>query len=976
MSGTKQKEQELRQVNVIKTGEVMATSESMNVSSFKLVQTEELNDKVTSPVMKKVEEVEVKIPKGDPTEDEVINAHEEVDLKLAHNSYKHPRRVRRAAEKRQMQRNLLEKRKKADQLVADDKKDVYGDLSKLNMAELMFDKSGKTSYVKLIKNYAEIREIMIYLPKFAEIIEGKIKDADDKSLPVPDEVLKAEAKLKALYDLRAFFGIYERLLVDKYFAMLPHAEMHSLSYNELRERLNKLYLAPKRNQELIDYYQDLIRLKELGLEDGESASKREEEYYNALKEEGTKKDERDPKDEMERMGEAYEAFLKISGDKDSILTASDVLERKILLFKTFGPDIKEFRNSVKKPKGAIKKLLEDYDEYTKNPPAVTEKKLSSIILEKKPEGEDFSEKDDGEELKGIKLSPAQKEGVRLIGSYLLSKSDQDSMKFHLLETKPEQQLLVYYLVENEKQDRARGVDIYRALNNYEPDLENFKGKANWKKISRAFRASIALNEEIKNYGLISDELEKAAGAVEEDKKKTDIKNEDKIIHIVQAIACRGVYLKMLYRNAGLHEDMPPDIAEDPVLRARMFREYREIGKLAEELKKLGSESKASYDSEKLRKDSEGGPSDEESTDYFDIANTGMGYVNEYGMGTIVAGLGNLVEVSGFVTDTVTDSVAFSHASGWAGGLTAILGFAGAILTSASIAMEHTISAADRTAQALSVSADFINASGGTMTSITTLTGVFTTVSETAATTVQVLGGAAAAIAGTIQIGASGVQLGRAISSKKDVSRARTTLDQKKPEELTLDEKRLKRFLNHENSESKRGITSAGIGILSGILAVTSGALIAGGFLPAAAVVGLISIGLNITGKILDWRWKARNRKKAVDDMLGIDALMEHVLKEHPNADELGKKDKDKIREKLRKESLAMMGFSSYKECYRHICTEYATLLYNKVFVEKPADRQMYLDAMKSLGLKMVESPVQGDEYKPTIDAMVSKLMSG
>ena len=976
MSGIKQKEQELRQVNVVETGKVMATSESMNVSSFELKNTEELNDKVTSPVMKRANAVPVAIPKGNPTEDEVIKAHEDVDLKLAPNSYKHPKRVRRAAEKREMQRNLLKKREKADKLTIDAKKDVYGDFNQLNMSELMFDNSGKTSYVKLIKNYEKIREIMIYLPKYAEIIEGKIKDANDKSLPVPDEVLKAEAKLKTLYDLRAFFGIYERLLVNKYFAMLPHAEMHSLSYNELRERLNKLYLAPQRNQELINYYQDLIRLKELGLEDGESASKREEEYYNALKEEGNKEDKRDPEDEMKRMGEAYGTFLEKSGDEDSILTANDVLNRKILLFKTFGPDLKIFRTSVKEPKGNIKKLLDDYDEYMKTKPALSEDNLGKLIRDKKPEGEDFPEKDDGEDLKGITLSTAQKEGVRLIGSYLLSKSDQDSMKFHLLETKPEQQLLVYYLVENEKQDQARGVDIYRALNNYEPNLERFKGKANWKKISRAFRASIALNDEMKNYGLISDELEKAAETVEEDKKKTDIKNEDKIKNIAYAIACRGVCLKMLYRNAGLHEDMPPDIVEDPVLRARMFKEYREIGKLAEELKKLGSDSKAAYDSDKLRKDSESGPSDGESASVFDITNTAVGYVNEYVMGMTVGGLGNLVNLSGFVTDTVTDSLAFTHASGWAGGLTAILGFAGAILTSASIAMEHTISAADRTAQALSVSADFINASGGTMTSVTTLTGIFTTVSETAATTVEVLGGAAAMIAGTIQIGASGIQLGRAISSKMDVSRSRETLDKKDQSKLTADEKRLKRFLNHENSESKRNITSAGIGIASGVLAVASGALLAGGFVPAAAVVGLISIGLNITGKIIDWRWRARNRKKAVDDMLGIDALMEHVLKEHPKAEELKKKDKDKLREKLRNESLAMMGFSSYKECYRHICTEYATLLYNKVFVEKPADRQMYLDAMKSLGLKMVESPVQGEEYRPTIEAMVSKMMSG
>jgi hypothetical protein len=75
----------------------------------------------------------------------------------------------------------------------------------------------------------------------------------------------------------------------------------------------------------------------------------------------------------------------------------------------------------------------------------------------------------------------------------------------------------------------------------------------------------------------------------------------------------------------------------------------------------------------------------------------------------------------------------------------------------------------------------------------------------------------------------------------------------------------------------------------------------------------------------------------------------------------------------------MMGFSSYKECYRHICTEYATLLYNKVFVENLTDekeKNMYLDAMKSLGLKIRKPTVQGDEPKPSIEAMVTKMMTG
>lgn len=1022
MGETEQKERELRQVN-ISTGTVTATSQSLNVSSFKLEQTEDLSDGIiVSPVMKRVDELPLNIPDTAPTEDEVIQAHEEVDLKLAHNSVKHPRRVKRAKEKRDIQRNLLEKRKKAQPLLPDPTINAFDYLNDLKIEDIMHDKSGNTSYSKVIKNIDHVKVIMLYLPDFANTIQTRKKELEDNGQPVTEELLKAEARLDVLYDIRAYYSIYERLIMNKYFAMLPHVEMHKLSYNELRLRLKKLYEAPQRNQELIDYYQDLVRLKELGLEDGTSTGEREEEYYEKLKKADGREDTRDPKEELGRMADAYNEFLEEKKQKKTILSVNAAAAREKTIFRLCGPDIDKFRTGIKEPKGKIKEFLEAYDAYKNAVHQDAEDDLRNLLVDKKPDDENILKKDDGQPLAGIRLSEAQKEGVRKIGAYILGKSGKDAFKYRLLETRPEQQLLVFYLVENDKQDSARGVDFFRALENYEPDLERFKDKENWKKISRALRASFAPETEMERYGALAAEIEAADAAVEEDRRKEaaktkektaaddtktkektdtdDTKNEDKkdtadtgaeenkedeaarteerIKNLVKSVALRGVLLKMLYRNAGLHEDMPPDMAEDPVLRAKMFNEYREIGRLVAELKEIGSQVQATYESDKLRGDTEAGPSDKESTGILDISLDVLGYINDYFSGTLMSGLGNLAGTTGFFTETVTESLAYAHASGWGGSLTAVLGFAGAVLTSLSIATEHTISGADRTAQALSVSADYINSASGLMSAATTLVGVFTTVSDTATTTMQALGGAAVGIAGTIQIGASSLQLARGISTKKDISRSRKTLATKDQEHLTADEKRLKRFLDHESRESTRGMVSAGVGIASGVLAVTSGVLIGAGCLPAAAAVGLVSIALTLGAKFGNWIWKRKNRKKMVDDMLGLDDLVKHALDRHSDKERLKKMDKDDLRDKLREESLAMLGFTSYKDCYRHICVEYATLLYNKVFVENPApaDRNMYLDAMKSLGLKMVESPVQGEMGRPTIDAMVSKLMSG
>ena len=47
-----------------------------------------------------------------------------------------------------------------------------------------------------------------------------------------------------------------------------------------------------------------------------------------------------------------------------------------------------------------------------------------------------------------------------------------------------------------------GIDFFSALNNYQPDLEKFKSNAKWENISRALRTSIAINSEMKQYGIL------------------------------------------------------------------------------------------------------------------------------------------------------------------------------------------------------------------------------------------------------------------------------------------------------------------------------------------------------------------------------------------------------------------------------------------------------------------------------------------
>lgn len=1030
MSGTKYKERQLRQINIT-TEEVNAVSEYMTTASAPLMQTEDVSQElnITSPVMKKLNAIPVSIPSDAPTESEVIEAHNEVGLTLAANSKKHPKRVKRAAEKRDQQRNFAASRTAAlnqishleslhedrmrsmtaeekEQYMLKRQSDAFDKFEQLNIEKLMFDKSGKTSYEKLEKNYAEIKKALTLIPLYGQEIKRRMQDpslTDEQA----DKLKRSQAKLNTLYDIRAYYDVYEKLMLNKYYAMLPREEMHSLSYNELRLRLNKLYTASTRNEALIDYYQNLVRLRELGLTDGASVSERQTQYYTDLTETKEKEDTRDPKAELEEMSMAFEKLADHMNDESAFIPQQNQNLYYEKFFKLCQKDVDTFRTMVSNPGPEIKALLKKYDAW-KLASASADSSIQDLIKAELPADETLLEKDDAQGVKGIALSSLQKRNINLIGSWImrnsvLSYSQYPEFALNLLQTKPEQQLLVYYLIENEKQDSPIGIDFFTALNNYQPDLENFKKKVQVENLSRALRASMAIFGEMKNYGQLSEDIKESDAQIEKDKDPATVNKRpltEQRKTLVKAVSQRGALLRMLYRNAGLHEDMPPDMAEDPILRKKLFQEYNAmlglIGSLDTMNRQIndGTGVTADYHSDRLREDSEA-VSEEEKADYMGTASEVMGGLKDYVFSGALAGVTGMTESLGDYSAAMRETSGYAHFSGWSGGLTAILGLATATITAVGIALETGISVADRTAQSLSVSSDFVDAAGALVSSIGTLGSAFvnttesiTTIGSTQSTvigstavgeTLAVAGGAATVIAGALKTASSGVELGRSISSRNDVKRARKTLETKDQDSLTKDERNVKNFLKHQDRTITKSEVSAGVGLVTGISSMVMGGLVVSGVLaPVAAVIGLGILAVDLGfGKIFEANRRHANRKKAVDDMLEIDKLLKKVRDTHPNREALKKVKDSALKDKIRTEALAMMGFSSYQECYRSLCMEYATTLYKKVFVENPppADRDMYFDAMKSLGLKIVEPAVQGQEAKPSVETMVTKMMS-
>ena len=170
-------------------------------------------------------------------------------------------------------------------------------------------------------------------------------------------------------------------------------------------------------------------------------------------------------------------------------------------------------------------------------------------------------------------------------------------------------------------------------------------------------------------------------------------------------------------------------------------------------------------------------------------------------------------------------------------------------------------------------------------------------------------------------------------------------------------------------------------MVSGGVSIATGALMLAGtaFLPVLAIVAFVGIGLTITKLAMNCSAKKRNRQEAVDDFLHVDEKFQKILEKKKALAAPGKKiNEKKLREAIRKEALAKLGYTSYMDCYRFIVAQAAELLYNKNFVNVPADeteKQMYRAALDSVGLKQSKKKVQGEAQHPTAAEIYKKLLT-
>ena len=967
----------------------------MDAGSTKLIEAPDLDGKLDYPIMKHAARMPVVTNLKRPDEAAVVKAHKEVGLKLSSGSLLHPKRVSRAVEKYNKQKDLLTLSQMEYKVSEDSKEIMVDSLAEMDLSSLMYEDSKKSADENLFDHYAELRNDFVYIKAYEESV------ADNKTMN-DEERAKHQARIRTLTDIRTYYEVLEALMLNKYYAYLPRAEMMKLGEDTLMVRLNKLYEAEpdRRNIQLIDFYQNLLRLKRLGIKNAKDIKEREASYLKEFKGE-PEADERDAAAESEKLVDTYKRFLKNLKNKEVYLTGDDRKKRRYQFFSVCAKDLRVYRNTISAMRSeAARKLIEDFNEYEFYREKIefehdyTDQTIEGVLNEN-PDTKMLEKRSEAPE--GIEISEKQKKGMRIIQSFLLRRSSQDadvseSFVSSLLQAPPEQQLMVFYLVESGRQSKGVGADFYTALSDYTPDLNVFRkkvkkhfwGGTNWNVISDAVQAAKGLGEEITIHAGLSRRAEEAERQLKES-EDDPAKYMDQGRNTMRAIAWHAATLKQLYALSGMHEDMPPDLVENRKLRERMYTEYKQIGELA---KKLGDIIKDHPEIlAKLDKKESGSIKTEIKEEKGESAAAkaigGAAGVNRYiAPSRLIEGgaAGLASDIDKTAKAFIEGNIYYNLTKGSLLNLSSVISIVESIYGLFLLSGQKNMTLAEEVVKYGTKINGIVLNMDWTGSGVLGTLKMFNTV-DSAAEDVAVAGAVltGVGIAGSVvSVSLNAVQLGRMVSNGKDLKRAHDKLKARSANrEKDASEKRLERYLKHQERETGRQRVAAEVNLIKD--SATTAALVMGATGVLAPVAAAIKVTNGIVGVLhnffFDPSWKKDNIRHTVDEYLGVDKIVSE-LKNNYNAGvhDIGDITLEKY---VRREALGKLGFTSDKQCYRHICRQFAELLYTKLFCKGCSSRDewdMYNSALAGLGMDKVKYRNDyGDHPKPSMQAIFAKM---
>ncbi len=757
-----------------------------------------------------------------------------------------------------------------------------------------------------------------------------------------------------------------QLLNNRYYALLPIKTMRALPRHEIMGRLRKLYAeqGPDRNEELIRYYQAIIITGD---------------FERAEKEAQARRGGAAPQLQLLDLPRTGELLVKNSS---AFNRNADVMRKSFIT-------VSEYNSRM----AAMKSVL------------IPGNRRSSW------KAGDTS------------IDDTKRESMRRILEWMYrnccrSSESKEPFVYKLTQARSDQLLLMFYLIEHDMMSAPSAQCYQTAMNDYVPSLEGIRDKVvaskwkfwkrmgrdhndmvlNWTKLGAAAR--FALNCDIlEDHRRYTDQIAAAERNINGASDDDHITKRDQYLALLNA---KGRMLLTMYRSAGLSNDMPPQLIEDLRLRQKvltMLAEFKEdTAKLIEEINLTGygnsKKTLRKLKKDKKAEDAEGQEEEGIGEDIEDLAAAGRST-------DMIEGLVRSLKVFGNPVSDAVDTPVYAGVVGGLGAVSGILGFISSIVNAHGIRLgADAMSAAEHTARSIGVTQDMMESVNGIVVGTTGLTGVFTDLGETE----QVMGlyhggvrsaseafssvsggiefvtGCVSVVTGGLQIASGSVEHRRAISSKKDLVRSRRAFDAKKLQVgeagLTEEQKKLRRLLDHQDRAVQDQKVTAGWKIAAGTVKMAAGALTVSGILaPLGGLLALTGTILDVGAGVLYARHRKRmTRKAAVDDGLGLDAVIDALKRKSEKARAA---DPEELRNRVRQEELGKRGYSNYKQFFSDICREYAMLLYKHVFQmsDTDPDYNMYLDALKSLGTKLViPKDHPGQRPFPTPEVIYAKLM--
>lgn len=616
-------------------------------------------------------------------------------------------------------------------------------------------------------------------------------------------------------------------------------------------------------------------------------------------------------------------------------------------------------------------------------------------------------------------------------------------------------LLGFYLVEKKKGKQADMMDIMASQVGYEPNLDEFKSSMQaskfkfwkrfdgsyiyWDKLSEGMRKAKSYQGALNNYaslGEVDPPSDSDQEQIPEDEKQTEQgttaapkTNLDKLAKAAQVRKLAfDVFISAAVKHRTLLESKEGKNEKLVNASARNVEEHLKILSEADEeiLKNGGASYKnktGEFSAEQAGKRTDDDSIEKTEDQKLELAEEIVGY-SATGIGASGSAVSSVPSYGSYIHWNIGEAshVKMVKADGWLNSIAGLTSFINGCLAIAAL----TKNASKETTGEIVQKCFEITAHMATIAESATASAYKI---KNAKDLVAIAGGAkttdavkhatkasayAGIVAGAVNMSVGIAQLSKSLGQRKDFQSGKEGLDAYENDEANKGvANRLARIIerNHENQE------------ISGTANAVGGALqLVGGILDATGVgatVGTILNGIGaaitVTTSIIMFFKKRSDRKSTIDEYIGLEkppegtgmqkSLLEVVLDgckevlESTNLTEAQKQEYwklviaslDAIKDGIRAEVTAMMGFANTEQFFQAILEEYAIFLYEHAFYKDGiiAQENMLLDSdivgdsckkekayaqiLKSLGLA-VKYPTDSDEApNVTVEDIFTKL---